>query len=68
MSEMEIHLREVYKIPTHYYYMQIGEKHIFSFCDSDITIGPDGQAWESHMGLNSDATGHQFYTVRWEVE
>ena len=40
-------------------------KVIFSHCDSDITIYPDGSATESWMGLNPDCTSHEFKTIPW---
>lgn len=64
-------LREKYKIPEEYHFDGVNWPNgtvQFDFCDSTITIYPDGKATESHMALNSDATRHEFKIRIWKPE
>jgi len=65
MSFKEIKAK--YKIPDCYDdgMQMIDGRIVFFYCDSDITVHPNGVVEECHMGLNSDATGHEFFTVPW---
>lgn len=58
-------LRQRYKIPAHYGrgIEMPGGTVDFDFCDSTITIHPDGSATETHMGLGFE--GHEFITREW---
>lgn len=40
---------------------------MFSFCDEDIVVPHDGSTpTRSWMGLNADATSHEFKTEEWK--
>lgn len=61
-------LRQIYKIPKHHkpWHRPNGDV-VFSYCDQDIIIPADGSApWRSWMGLNADATSHEFKKELWE--
>lgn len=67
LSQHVAELRVKYKIPLCYdkgVKMKDGSL-TFSLMDSDITIHPDGSCTETHMGLNSVVTGHEFITRQW---
>lgn len=62
-------LRDKYKIPEEYHFDGINwpnGKVEFDFCDSTISIYPDGTVTETHMGLRSGARGHEFITSPWK--
>lgn len=62
-----VELKKKHKIPDHYNYAcTMGDgRVIFSYCDSDIDVYPDGRCEETHMGYNG--TSHQFYTSSWPL-
>ena len=65
MTKLIAELREKYAIPFNFDYsgMRRGS-HFFTFCDATIWVDPDGTSWESWMGLNADATSHEFKTIK----
>lgn len=63
---MEEQLRQKHNIPAHFAYCPgLEGKHYFSYCDADITVGPDGLASYSYMGFDSYSDSHKFITVPW---
>jgi len=70
MKEKELRAR--FDIPAIYHYDgKIRGKSCFSFCDSIIMVGYQSKeasqmtALETHLGLNCDATSHEFITSSW---
>ena len=60
-------IKAKYQVPDYYDdgLQMVDGKIVFSFCDSDITVHPNGVIEECHMGLVNDDVGHQFFTVPW---
>jgi hypothetical protein len=59
-------IKKLYKIPDCYgepIEMPDGSL-LWSFCDSSIKVTDDGEARESHMGLNN--SGHYFTDSEWD--
>ena len=63
---MDDKFREEYCIPDCYdgpYFLE--NRVFFTHLDSTITVYPDSkESFESHMGLNSNATSHEFTNTR----
>lgn len=60
-------VRKKYGVPEHYargWETPAGLIH-FDWCDSTITVHPDGTATETHMGLG--VVSHEFITTEWKA-